>query len=456
MPHRRLADEFSPQSEASSGALVGMAEQPVPVVRPSAARARRLASASGSVAHRRVLEELSTWREAVDAVRPGTLVQQPLSNWRPPRPLEFKRSSQASSIQRAWRRRKIALQLDSGSNADGDALLTSLQYVEGNRALDRAGVLSGAALPPPGSRSDVLVVCVSEGAEPNPAEPCPAAAAPADAPIPSGPPKPEIAVAQAAVRRQLPTTAAGRLWPLHTELDRFDRFGTDVSQYMHFVYRLARLGAWLFLLNLSNVVINFEGNELGSAMSFFTIHTLGNAANNVLARGGHSYAVIEVCTAVMLLSFLFSARSEFESIRDRIRRGGHGGASLTAADFTVMVKNVPVHWRAEQLREHFERFGEVVHVGVSLDYRELILAMQRTQRLKDRCAGCVYPGKGCEQVGRRGPWARAGRGGGPGRGLEGADGRSSTGRDAAAPLASPLSPPPLGIGHWHRSAKLSP
>jgi hypothetical protein len=131
-PHRRLADDCShgiPESEAPAGAVI-LAEQPAPVVRPSAARARRLASASGSVAHRRVLEELSTWREAVDAVRPGSLVQQPLSKWRPPRPLEIKRIQKASTIQRAWRRRTIALELSSGSSADGDALLTSLQYVE--------------------------------------------------------------------------------------------------------------------------------------------------------------------------------------------------------------------------------------------------------------------------------------------------------------------------------------
>jgi len=56
----------------------------------------------------------------------------------------------------------------------------------------------------------------------------------------------------------------------------------------------------------------------------------------VLARGGHSYAVIEVCTAVLLLGFLFSTRGEFEAIRDRIR---HGESSLTAADFTVLVTN---------------------------------------------------------------------------------------------------------------------
>ncbi len=108
-------------------------------------------------------------------------------------------------------------------------------------------------------------------------------------------------------------------------------------------------------------------------VSPFTIHTLGNTNNAVLDRGGHSYAVMEICNAAILLAFLFQVRSQLEEMSDRIRHGGH---ALTAADFTVMVSNVPRHWRSEQLRAHFEKFGAVVHVGVSLDYRELTLAMQ--------------------------------------------------------------------------------
>ena len=111
-------------------------------------------------------------------------------------------------------------------------------------------------------------------------------------------------------------------------------------------------------------------------VSPFTIHTLGNTNNAVLDRGGHSYAVLEICNAAILLAFLFKVRSQLEEVSDRIRHGGHGGHALTAADFTVMVSNVPRLWQSEQLRAHFEKFGAVVHVGVSLDYRELTLAMQ--------------------------------------------------------------------------------
>ena len=38
------------------------------------------------------------------------------------------------------------------------------------------------------------------------------------------------------------------LYPLYTSLRSFDRFGTDLSQYMHFMYWTARLFFALFML----------------------------------------------------------------------------------------------------------------------------------------------------------------------------------------------------------------
>lgn len=77
---------------------------------------------------------------------------------------------------------------------------------------------------------------------------------------PKGPPKPDISIAEEAFRQQLPQSV-GRLLPLYTELADFDRFGTDVAQYMLFVFQLTRVCFWLFILNLSNIIINFEGTE---------------------------------------------------------------------------------------------------------------------------------------------------------------------------------------------------
>ena len=57
-------------------------------------------------------------------------------------------------------------------------------------------------------------------------------------------------------RGEAPPFVKGDLYPLYTSLPTFDRFGADVSQYMHFVYWSARLFFGLFLLNLSSLVIN--------------------------------------------------------------------------------------------------------------------------------------------------------------------------------------------------------
>ena len=73
---------------------------------------------------------------------------------------------------------------------------------------------------------------------------------------------------------------------------------------------------------------------------------------------------------------MWAVRGRFDEIHTRIRNSD-GGQLLTAADFTVMVSHVPETWGSQQLRDFFEKFGEVVHVGVSLNYREV-----RTQGLK--------------------------------------------------------------------------
>ena len=79
------------------------------------------------------------------------------------------------------------------------------------------------------------------------------------------------------------TSSSGELFELLCDLKDFDAFGTDVSQYMHFVYSFSRLCITLFLLNLANIVINVEGAGLETS-SFsdilLIVHTLGNTARD--------------------------------------------------------------------------------------------------------------------------------------------------------------------------------
>ena len=119
---------------------------------------------------------------------------------------------------------------------------------------------------------------------------------------------------------------------------------------------------FLFLINLSNIIINIEGNGLrGNGLSLFTMHTLGNTASDgVLAKGGHSYAVMEFLTAGLMVAYLFFIRGEMETIYERVRGSGQK-RKLAAADFTVMVGNVPASWGSARVREFFEKsFGDVV------------------------------------------------------------------------------------------------
>ena len=120
-------------------------------------------------------------------------------------------------------------------------------------------------------------------------------------------PKPERRLARQAGRSALLTQADGRLYPLYTETRTFDRFGTDVSQYFHLMFHSKSFFMFLFVINLSNIIVNIEG--MGQSFSWFTVHTLGNTARDgVLAKGGHSYAVMEFLTAGCLVAYLFFIR----------------------------------------------------------------------------------------------------------------------------------------------------
>jgi len=212
------------------------------------------------------------------------------------------------------------------------------------------------------------------------------------------PPSPDMKKArlyasQRLARQHEGDEAPGELYPLYTPLETFDRFGTDVSQYMHFVLYTSRLFFCLFAFNLANLIINLEGQnlaflELDSAAAgvnpLAVVHTLGNTeSTGVLAKGGHSYGVIEFITSGVLVVYIYWLRGKMSQIRTRIRNST-SLATLTAADFTVMVSHLPDGWGSDDVRGFFERFGQVVHVSVSLNNRGLILEMKRTQELRDR------------------------------------------------------------------------
>jgi hypothetical protein len=74
--------------------------------------------------------------------------------------------------------------------------------------------------------------------------------------------------------------------------------------------------------------------------------------------GGHSYGVDELVTGAILVTYLYWLRGKMSEIRSRIRNS-QSLSTLTAADFTVMVSDVPESWGHNDIRSFFERFGEV-------------------------------------------------------------------------------------------------
>lgn len=79
----------------------------------------------------------------------------------------------------------------------------------------------------------------------SPSEEDAAAAASQDDDASKVPPRPQMAIAKEAALAQLAhqrteDAGPGELYPLHTDLVSFDHFGTDISQYMHFMYSWTR------------------------------------------------------------------------------------------------------------------------------------------------------------------------------------------------------------------------
>ena len=387
--------------------------------------ARKISAASGSMAHNNMLTELVAWRSALPNAENFV---QPWATRRAPRSIEIRVNGAARVIQGKWRRRNLMREVDSGK--DARKLLKRVDSLRNLETRRRSSTFDPAALgmsPCPStpcsvrrertdgapfpSRSASAASAVSSTTSgrwgggnaavsagggsaaggsaggsatmPDVSEATGAVDAAATELLDAPAPKLEIAKEHASrrlARQREGEPNPGELYPLYCDLSTFDHFGTDVSQYMHFLSFMSRLFLLLFLLNVSNIVINAEGEQIAGKLNYvFTWSTLGNTSPDAL--GGHTYAIIEVATSLLLVIGLYYVRGHMEDIRDRIRGGAN--RRLTAADFSLMVSHVPENWTSEQVRIKFEKFGEVVHVGHSLDYRQLVLQMKKTQRLKD-------------------------------------------------------------------------
>ena len=169
-----------------------------------------------------------------------------------------------------------------------------------------------------------------------------------------------------------------RLYKLKRDgLASFDDFGVEVATYMRFTTYAGRLILVCLLLNLSNIISNLEG---GNSSDLLAKNSLSNS--DCL---GNVYGIIEALTSALFVAFIFYMRNEMERTKERISKKQRDHEIKTIASFTVLVTDCPPELNntdaLERLKSRFKEFGQIVHVGVALNNRELILAMKRRSEL---------------------------------------------------------------------------
>ena len=185
---------------------------------------------------------------------------------------------------------------------------------------------------------------------------------------------PSVAIAKSNASRKLPhDPTTGALYPMRASLVVFDGMGVEVATYMRFIVYMGRLMLFATLLNLSNLVINLDGVHADDILSKASINN-AECPTNV-------HGAIELFTSCGVVFFLFWIRRQTQHKAKTIRRALEENRTLGAANFSVMVDGCPPQTDAAALRRVCARFGTVLHVGVAMNNRDLLLHLARRQRL---------------------------------------------------------------------------
>ena len=167
-----------------------------------------------------------------------------------------------------------------------------------------------------------------------------------------------------------PETGEDAPYPLNSPLSAFDSFGVEISSYMRFIAYFGRVSFLVSVLNLGTILSNLDG---GHSTDLLAKHSLNNA--DCL---GNSHGILEILTSATLCYFAFWMRRKMFRHTEAITKGRQvANVARTAASTSVRVENCPPEMTADHARKHFRRWGKVLHVGISLDNRELILEINR-------------------------------------------------------------------------------
>ena len=232
--------------------------------------------------------------------------------------------------------------------------------------------------------------------------------------------QPDLEKARKHAETFLPKDRFGNPHPLSTPFKSFHSMGCGVALYMYVTHWWMRLFLAFSLITSGITFLHVEGSGLAPLdRNYFTFHSLGNwgpfhnktaaalaasaaalaaaAADNTTneevyvaaylaahppagsAELPASFGAVEILLALILTWFIFWQSNKVANYSRRITH-----QETTAANYTVMVGRMPKDTRATPaLFEFFSRWGEVVHMGVSYNHRDLILAARTRAQARE-------------------------------------------------------------------------
>ncbi|KAJ4459079.1 hypothetical protein PAPYR_5141 [Paratrimastix pyriformis] len=164
----------------------------------------------------------------------------------------------------------------------------------------------------------------------------------------------------------------GQLYPMSTPLEKLDigigplmllQFSREMV-FFYIIICILYLPAWI------QDIVMMQANPR-TIFSIFSIANFGKSPIHILQG---------LCDMIVSVAYVF----HLMRWRWRLTRleAGHEYRFIQPSDFSVLVCNLPPNANAASVRALMAQFGEVVHVGVSMDDAELVECMRSIKELR--------------------------------------------------------------------------
>ena len=186
---------------------------------------------------------------------------------------------------------------------------------------------------------------------------------------------PVLKRARAHLHELLPRDGGGKLLPLSCPDQCFQVFGVGVYSYMLWMRLMKRVFFVAFLFSVANLVQNAFGGVLRQSQSPLSVHTLGNVSMLDASYGASEFLVL--CT---LLYGMYEGTSLVRRTAASMRKE----TGFLASDHAILLQPLQPQGAADHGRDQkaMEPYGEVRHVTVVHDVRDLVARMRERQALK--------------------------------------------------------------------------